>query len=553
MYKDLIKSFDKYGIDAYIIPTSDEYQNEYVPDHNKRLEYITGFTGSNGRVIITRDKGYFFTDGRYTAQAKQELSDFYTIFDLKEEAPLPTGVKVGYNPQLFTNKQLESLRGLDLLYIKDDLIDWKNRPEAFIEKAFIYDLGLNVQSKIALVRDKIRNRSALITDITSICWLLNIRGRDIEFSPLLLSRLVITSDKLILFVDPNKIGQDIRNKLDFITFMEECELESYLKHLDGEVMLDEDSCNIFLQNAINRPLLGPNPIMQFQIIKSSDEIEGAKNAHIQDAIALCRGFSWIEDNIEESISEYDIGAKLSEFRSMGKDYMMDSFPSIVGFKDNGAIIHYRADNNDAKILEGDSMLLIDSGAHYMGGTTDVTRNLYFGTPSDDIKRKYTLVLKGHIAVASYKFSKGTKGARLDIMARKALQDEGYDFAHSTGHGVGNFLSVHEGSMLSRVGPELLPGMILSNEPGYYEEGEYGIRIENLLYIKDLGDNMLAFEDLTLLPYCHALIDFTILNDSEMQYIRDYYVKIESIILPLLEGRAKVWLQEELDQMRRSIV
>lgn len=551
MHKQLIKLFDKYQIDAYIIPSTDEYQNEYSPDENKRLEFITGFTGSNGFVIITKDKGYFYTDGRYLLQARDELDDFYEIYDLAFDLPFEDNeLRVGFNPKLFTPKQVNAyFKDLNLIPLEEDLVDniWgSNRPEGSKEKAFIYDekyAGLNALKKIEKLRQKIEDKYALITDITSICWLLNIRGKDIEFSPLLLSRLIISKDRILLFTDLSKIGDEVKGDLDFVEFCDEYKISAFLKDVSEEVMIDPNSCNIWLKSFINKPLEQENPIIEFQMIKEEVEIEGVKRAHIEDAVALAKAFAWIEKN--PGISEYEIGEKLNYFRNDGRHFVMDSFPAIVGFKERGAIIHYRASKDKCLSTEGDGMLLIDSGGHYKGGTTDITRNIYFGNPTNEIKRYYTLVLKCHLSLMSARFKPGTKGSELDELTRKPLKDEGFNYAHGTGHGVGNFLSVHEGSLVSPRGGILKPGMILSNEPGYYKEGSFGIRIENLIYVKEIEDGLLGFENLTLMPYCNNLIDFTILNDLEIELISSYYDTIKEIILPLIDGDAKAWLEREL--------
>lgn len=547
MYKQLILLFDKYKIDAYIIPSTDEYQNEYSPDENKRLEFVTGFTGSNGFAIIYKDKGYFYTDGRYLIQARKELDDFFKIED--QSAKHKSAKKIGYNPHLFTQKLLDTyFKGLNLVPIEEDLTEqiWENRPLGSNERAFLYDTqyaGLSVSSKLTKVRKKIEDKAALITDITSICWLLNIRARDIEFSPLLISRAIISKDYIKLFTNLSKITEEVRQALDMVEFYEEEEIIKHLGKIQEEVLIDEVSCNIWLKNLITKPIYAPNPVMGFQMIKEEAELEGARIAHIEDAVALCEAFAWIENNI--GATEYEIGKNLTSLRKNGSHYKMDSFPAIVGFKERGAIIHYRASKSKSLKTSADGMLLIDSGGHYLGGTTDVTRNLYFGEPSAEIKRHYTLVLKCHLALMSAKFKAGTSGKELDDIARKPLIDAGLNYPHGTGHGVGNFLSVHEGSMISPRAGILEPGMILSNEPGFYKEGEYGIRIENLLYVKDLGNNILGFENLTLLPYYNSLIDFTLLNNFEIEQIRSYYATIKREILPLVSGGAKIWLEREL--------
>jgi len=550
--------FEEHKIGAYIIPTSDEYQNEYVPKSARRLEFVTGFSGSNGFAIILKDKGYFYTDGRYLLQAKDELDQFFEVRDQLDllgdrgdelSADLK-GIKVGFNPKLFTKKQLEAFFSeITLMPIEKDLVGPICNGRHDLEPAFLYNgeyAGEDAPTKLAKIREVIGDKYLLVTDVTSIGWLLNLRGRDVEFSPLLISRLIISKDEVILFTNLEKITPEVRNNLDFVDFREEEEIEGVLASLEVEMLIDEITCSAYLQNIIRNPIIASNPIMESQMIKIPLEIDGAKRAHIQDAIALINTFVWIEDNKNQNITEYDVASQLTYFRSLGKDYVMDSFPSIVGFKERGAIIHYRPHKEKSLKLEGDGMLLLDSGGHYLGGTTDVTRNLYFGQPSEEMKRHYTLVLKSHLALRAAKFKQHTSGKELDLMVRSVMQKEGLDYPHGTGHGVGNFLSVHEGSLVSKRGRILKEGMILSNEPGYYVDGKYGIRIENLLHVVRIDDEYLGFEDLTLVPYYNKLINFSLINDSEMRLISAYYDRIKQNIMPQLKGDAKNWLEDNLN-------
>jgi Xaa-Pro aminopeptidase len=555
---NLRKLFKAHNLDAYIIPSTDEYQNEYTPKSSRRLEYITGFSGSNGYAIITQDKVYFFTDGRYTLQAKNELPDFFEILDYRKLPEFTLeGMKIGYNPMIFTQKQVENLLpNLDLVPLENDLVDeiWDNRPAKPSSKAYIYEIqyaGESAEDKFIEIRKQIKDKAdyCLITNPSKVCWALNLRASDIEFCPIMLGRLLVSKEKIILFTNISRISQEIKEQLNFVSFIAEEELEQYLLAIEGKIMIDPVNCSIGLTNAIKNKILFPNQSLVLPFCKNKTEIEGAKESHIKDAVALCEALAWVEAQHKSgnSITEYEVGLKLADFRSKQDGYIMDSFPPIVGFKDNGAIIHYRALEATAKKIEGEGLLLLDSGGHYLGGTTDVTRNLVFGTPSNEIKKRYTQVLKGHIAIAIQHFPEGTSGLNLEALARIFLWNDGVDYMHGTGHGVGNFLSVHEGSVLSRYPtfPTLTPGTILSNEPGFYKNGEYGIRIENLLYVKDLGNGFLGFENLTLVPYCHRLMDFTLINALELDYLNNYYAIINLKIRPLLSADAKKWLDMEL--------
>jgi Xaa-Pro aminopeptidase len=555
---NLRKLFKQHNIDGYIVPSTDEYQNEYTPKSSRRLEYITGFTGSNGYVIIMQDNVHFFTDSRYTLQAKNELPDSFEKINYSKLPEFSLGsAQIGYNPMLFTQKQVDNLlQKLNLVTLENDLVDeiWDNRPAKPCSNAYIYDMkyaGQSVEDKIIEIRQQIKDKAdyCLITNPATVCWALNLRASDIEFCPIMLGRLLVSEEKIILFTDISRISREIKEQLNFVSFVAEEELQKYLLAIEDKVMIDPANCPIGLTRVIKHKVLFLNQSIALVFHKNNIEIDGAKDAHVKDAVALCEALAWVEVQHKSGniITEYEIGQKLTHFRSQQDGYVMDSFPSIIGFKDNGAIIHYRALEANSKKITGDGVLLLDSGAHYLGGTTDVTRNLVFGNPSSEVKKRYTQVLKGHIAITIQHFPENTSGMNLDVLARMFLWNDGVDYGHGTGHGVGNFLSVHEGSVLS-MRPSfgaIKPGTILSNEPGFYKDGEYGIRVENLLYTKDLGNGFLAFENLTLVPYCHKLIDFDIINKAELGYLTNYYATIKSKVRPYLSEEAKNWLDREI--------
>lgn len=555
----LRKALENEEIDGYLIPTYDEFQNEYTPDYNKRLEYLTSFSGSNGVGLITKDRAILFTDGRYLLQAKEQLGDEFEVID---QADLPEfkleNQVIGYNSYLFTETQLTKLFGnFDLKIIEKDLVleIWDDRPVRKPSQLYLYDkkyAGISAEAKIQNIREKISDSYIFVTDPTSVSWALNLRAKsDVDFCPIMLGRLILSKDSAILFGKFAEISEEIKSALPFLEFRDEADLTKHLESIRHEVIIDEASISKGLKSLIGRSAPA-NIVMDMQVIKSEAEVESFKQVHINDAAALCETLAWIQNAHAkgEKFSEYDIGVKLAEFRSKRPGYVMESFPAIAGFKSNGAVIHYRADEATSLQIENEGMLLIDSGGHYLGGTTDITRNLYLGGhPTPEMKRRYTQVLKGHIAIVTQKFDHGTSGVELEKAARKALQDDGVDYPHGTGHGVGNFLSVHEGSFLSPRGSEIKEGMVISNEPGFYKEGEYGIRVENLIYVTKTSSNQLAFKDLTLVPYCHNLIEFTLLNSSEIEHIHAYHDTIKQVIRPLLSDNAKKWLDGEMMSSR----
>lgn len=547
--------FQKYGIDGYIIPTSDEYQNEYSPDCAKRLQYVTGFTGSNGIAIIMQDNAYFWTDGRYKLQAKKELPDFMICDrDFGMIISAQEIVKIGYNPMLFTSAQIAAFSPkLNLVPIMSDLVDeiWQDKPKAPSSKAYLYPIeyaGLDVLSKLKIARKSLSDKVsyALITQPDSICWLLNIRGADISSVPVILGYLILGNDEVILFTDLSKISDGICDALPYVAFKEQGEIFEQLKLIHGTIMFDPNSCPLGLLNLMSNKIEGVNPCLMPKSCKNDIEIQCAKHGHIKDAVALCEGLAWAQNN--RGITEYDIALKLTELSSKQEGYVMNSFPTIAGFRENGAIIHYGPKPNISKIIEGDGMLLIDSGGHYLGATTDVTRVIVFGKPTQEQVRRYTQVLKGHIALAMCKFPEGSFGCNIDICARQFLWEDGVDYIHGTGHGVGNMLSVHEQPSISQAkgNMPLKAGMIVSNEPGFYKEGEFGIRIENLMYVKESKmKGFLEFEMLTLVPYARDLIDVEMLTAKEIEFLRGYYQNIRERVYPLLDGEAKIWCENEM--------
>lgn len=550
----------KYNIDGYIIPRTDEYQNEYTPECANRLEYITGFKGSSGIAIITQTAKWFWTDGRYILQATKELPNFTLCSrDFSEVG----NARIGYNPMLFTRAQLDILsKKLELIPIEHDLIDqiWPSKPPAPKTEVYLYDVeyaGKEASAKLAEVRENLSG-DCLITSPDSICWLLNIRASDIEHVPVMLCYTVISANKATVFTEISRIPDEVRKHLDFVEFKHTEEIFATLKSL-SKIQYDPSTCPVAFVDIMQDTTEAINPCLIPKSCKNDVEIEYAKKGHIKDAVALCEGLAWAQKirDIEtkdiriKKIKEYDICLKLTEIRKKQDGYVMDSFHTIAAFKENGAIVHYRPTSEDSKLIDSNGLLLIDSGAHYMGCTTDVTRVITLGPPTIEQKTRYTQVLKGHIALAQAKFPENTFGSNLDILTRQYLWDEGLDYAHGTGHGVGNMLSVHEspGGYIGQVRTTvpMKAGMISSNEPGFYKNGEFGIRIENLMFTKQAQQKgFLEFEMLTLVPYARNLIDFDMMTPKEMKYLQEYYEKIRKSVLPLLPLEAKIWCEYEID-------
>ena len=565
MIRDRIRElsilFEQEKIDGYIIPTTDEFQNEYVPSFAKRLEYITGFDGSNGICIIFKDKGLFFTDGRYLEQSKQQLdTDFFQIFDIRDitkslATQVTSAQTIGYDPKLFTKQVLKIFGNLTLKVIAGNLIDriWNDRPAQPTSKVYIYPdefAGETYESKIKSCKKLLEEHQAealIITSPDSVCWLLNLRACDIEFTPLMLARTIILADEIYLFVDTGKLDVELKMARPLINFMPGGEFEKFLNIIKGKILIDENLAPVSIINAIKNKENVADPCKLLKACKNEAEIKYAISRHIQDAVTVCEFLSCVAHGDLSALTEYEFGEKLTALRKEQQGYKSDSFPVICGFRENGAIIHYRACKKTAKKIQGNGLLLIDSGGQYLGCTTDITRTVAIGSPSAEERRHYTLVLQGHIELAKAKFPRGTSGANLEALARKFLWAENLDYPHSTGHGVGSYLSVHEGpqGINMKNTTALQEGMILSNEPGYYVPGRFGIRIENLMYVKKSDHpNYLQFENLTLVPYAKELINLEMFDKHQLEYLKQYYQNIRSSVCNSLSHRAKEWFDQQ---------
>ena len=548
--------------DALLVPREDMFSGEEVPKSEERLKYITNFTGSAGFAIIVSNKNLksaIFSDGRYQLQLKKQVdTKFFDIFNggineignfLKDNEKY---LKIiAFDPWLLTSIKHETLSKilkstpLILKATEKNLIDeiWKKRPTETQKSIFQLPLkrtGENFLSKINRLKKVITNIGGdyyVLFNPAGLSWLLNIRCRDLKYTPVSRSFCIISSKGEVFIFSDNSTFEIITKNHSKIHLLHINELTSFLKKLKNKNFLIDP---VFLPLQIKHLILnmGLNihniscPIEEFKSVKNLNELNGFKVSHLKDGLAFLKLFFWLEKNLSsQDLTEITVSKKLYELRSLEETFICESFATISAFKDNGAIIHYKADKSSDKKIDKDGLYLIDSGAHYLEGTTDTTRTIKIGKVSEEMIKNYTLVLKGHIAIATAIFPKNTKGREIDTLARKALWSEGKDYAHGTGHGVGCLLSVHEGpiSISKHSKCDLRKGMVISNEPGYYKNGEYGIRIENLevvskKYLKN-SENFLCFENLTRVPFELELINKEILTIDEINWINLYHEKV----------------------------
>ena len=543
--KKLRKFFRSFMIDGYLVPKNDEYFNEYVSQSSDRLKFISNFSGSAGFAIILKNKNYLFVDGRYTIQGRIQSGKNFKIITIPQKFPkdvLKTEkkLKIGFDPKLHSEKQLNFLFNIKNIILKPiigNLIDivWSNRPKDLVKPFFSLskkDAGQSSQEKIVKVKNVLLKNKAdylLVTAPENVAWILNIRGYDSAFSPIPNARLLINSKGDIdLFSQLEKVIKIKKIFSKKIEFHNENKIEKKLRNLwKNNIWLDSLSCSIHYKNLLrkrNRIIEKIDPIYFFKSIKNFTEIKNMKKSHMVDGVALTKFLFWLKKNFrKKKITEISAQKKLEDFRKMNKTYKFPSFSTISGTGPNSAIIHYKASVKSNRTLKKGDLYLVDSGGQYSFGTTDVTRTISLDNNSKFIREIYTRVLKGHIAVSDYKIRKNSKGSDIDRNARKSLKKIGLDYPHGTGHGVGYFLNVHEGpqSFSKKNKVNLKPGMIISNEPGYYKEGYFGIRIENLIYIKKN-----KFEELTMAPIEKDLIKKKMLNKKEIGWLNKYHTKVK---------------------------
>lgn len=569
-------------LNGFLIPHADEHQCEYAPEGAKRLTWLTGFSGSAGLCAVTLDGGAIFVDGRYTLQVRNQVEGKYfeplSLTDDKVEdwflSHLKKGDRVGYDPWLHTKAWIETRskalksHGIEMVALPENPINdlWIGRPEQPRNPIFCHDIDFSGEeskhkrARIGAAMTAEGLSAAVITSLDSIAWLLNIRGSDVENSPLVLSFLIVKdTGKADFFVDKIKISDEVQKHLG-----SDVEIKPYDSFLTEVKKLGKGGKKILvdprrthravldaLQESGARIIEKDDPCLLVKACKNEVELNGTRAAHIRDGVALCKFLSWFEENVDSGqIDELGAVEKLLEFRKEQKYFQGPSFDTISGAGPNGAIVHYRSSPETNRKITGQMLFLLDSGGQYLDGTTDVTRTIAVGQPSEEQRDRYTRVLKGHIALARARFPVGRSGAHLDSLARKSLWDIGLDYDHGTGHGVGSFLGVHEGPQsISRLGfgVALLPGMILSNEPGFYKNGEYGIRIENLVIVRashfeNEERPMNIFETITFVPIDTRLVNPHMMTSAEITWLNIYHAQVKEKISPFLEGNDLSWLE-----------
>jgi Xaa-Pro aminopeptidase len=564
------------GVAGFIVPRADEHQGEYVPARAQRLAWLTGFTGSAGLAVVLAESAAIFVDGRYTLQAATQVDGaLYQHRHVTDEPPadwiatnLKSGESLGYDPWLHTLPELDRYRaatekaGGRLVPLEGNPVDavWPDRPGAplaMVEKHDLAFAGESAEAKRARIAESLAKagvEAAVLTAPDSIAWLLNIRGGDVEHTPLPLSFAIVRQDKGVeVFIDPRKLAPGLDAHLgNAVSVAPADQFGPALGRLAGKrVLVDPASAAAWIFDRLAAAKAdvqrGADPCLLPKACKNTVEIEGARRAHRRDGVAVTRFLAWLSR--QSGIGEIAASDQLEAFRREGEHFRDLSFPTISGAGANGAIVHYRAAPESERRLEPGSLYLVDSGAQYLDGTTDITRTVAMGAPSPEMRDRFTRVLKGHIAIARCRFPKGTTGSQLDALARYALWQAGLDFDHGTGHGVGSYLGVHEGphriSKIANTQP-LLPGMIVSDEPGYYKTGAYGIRIENLVLVRPVQiagaeREMFGFETLTLAPIDRALIDTALLTPGEFAWIDHYHDRVRLELSPHLDPETARWL------------
>ena len=547
--------------DGYLIPKNDEYFGEYVPKNKDRLKFISGFTGSAGLALILKNKSYLFVDGRYTLQAKAEINKNFEICEIPKIKPhyilknLNKKITLGFDPKLFTSSTLKNIISNSLIKpkpINNNLIDiiWKNKKKINNNKFYILEEkyhGENYLNKISKVCKflKLKDIHYLLTTATeNISWLLNIRGSDALYSPLTNGKILFNKNgKIIFFTNIKKITPQIKKALKKkVIFIKEELFINYLRKIkNSKILIDKKTCCFYYDKNIhssNKLIDIEDPIYLLKAIKNKTEISNTKIAHLFDGIALTKFIFWLKNNYKKTkITEISAQNKLENYKKQNKGFLYPSFSTISGFAANGAIVHYKSNSKSNKTIKGNNLYLLDSGSQYFYGTTDVTRTIAIGKISNFKKKIYSNVLKGHIAVALYKINKSTLGKHIDRVARAPLLKLSHNYSHGTGHGVGYFLNVHEGPQgLSPFNNhKILPGMILSNEPGFYKENDFGIRIENLIYCEKINGNHSKFVNLTMVPIDKDCINKKLLNKNEINWINNYHQKIFYILKPFMNN------------------
>ncbi|MFT7219689.1 MAG: Xaa-Pro aminopeptidase [Candidatus Azotimanducaceae bacterium] len=577
------QDMDSLGLDAYVIPRADEYLGEYVPAQNERLEWATGFTGSAGAAIVLKDKAAIFVDGRYTIQIRQQApADVFEYHHLIEEPPiewlcneLGEGATIGVDSTMHTfawyqaaERQLAKSK-LKLVEINDNLIDshWQDRPVPNSEQVMLLtqdytgEHSTAKRTRIGTAILKAGADIALITQLDSIAWMLNIRGKDVPRLPVLLSFATLQGNgTMTLYTDPKKLPTEFAAHVGpDVVVKDAAQLAEDLKGLKGQrVLADPSSANAWSQLRCQQAgatlIAGSDPVELPKSQKNAVELSGIRNCHVRDGSAVSRYLAWIQVEVAAGKlhDEGTLADKLETFRRELHNIHDLSFDTISAAGANAAMAHYNHLNGTPAPLEMNNLYLVDSGGQYSDGTTDITRTVIIGEASLEHRKMFTLVLKGHIALATAVFPKGTSGLQLDSFARQFLWQAGCDYDHGTGHGVGAFLNVHEGPQrIGKSGPQqaLLPGMVISNEPGYYKENCYGIRCENLVIVIEREDGMLALETITFAPFDVRLVDRALMTTEELGWLNDYHREVREKLAPIMQGNDLVWLNESTQSIK----
>jgi Xaa-Pro aminopeptidase len=570
---------EELGLDAYIIPTNDPHQSEYVADHWKSREWISGFTGSAGIIVVTRGHAGLWTDSRYFLQAEKELEGSTIVLHkvIVQHAPqhiqwlkkeLPRGSKVGIDGWLCSMgqfnqyKKMLSSKDISLVISHDIIADiWVKRPRLPADKIYSHEIkyaGLPLSEKVDIIRQKMKDKDAdlyLVTALDEIAWLFNIRGSDVDYNPVCIAYACVTMEDATLYIDPIKVPEEVFSRLQKggVKIKGYLEIIGDLNKLedDTSVLLDAHQTNCMVYQAVNGSIISEDSIIKHEkAIKNKTEINHIRQVMKKDGAALANAFFWLEQTLKtRTVNEAEFAERLAICRKDQGGYFGESFSAIVGYKGNGAIIHYRPHHETCADIRREGILLVDSGGQYVDGTTDITRTIALSPPTEEQKKNYTLVLKGHIALAQARFPEGTTGNQLDTFARQFLWEEGLNFSHGTGHGVGFFLNVHEGpqgfapNASERGKTAHKAGMLTSNEPGYYKTGAYGIRIENLvLTIEDRCKEFLSYETVTLYPIDISLIEETAMSKKEKAWFNRYHARVYEEVSPLLDVEVKSWFK-----------
>ena len=576
--RDLMRSKH---IDAVIIPGTDPHQSEYPSEHWKFRDYVSGFTGSDGTAVVTLDDAGLWTDSRYFLQAAEQLEG--SGFTLrKENIPgeptvlewlgevLDEDAVVGVDGRLFSlieANRIEMFCAQNGFMFAPDFraaeAIWTDRPARPMNPAFVHDealAGEDVDSKVSRVVDALDAADAdglLITALDEIAWLLNLRGSDVDYTPVVIAFAYVSEDERVLFIDSEKVTSEVKDHLKKygVKIKDYDDIEKFLGKISSTatVMVDPNRVSDALGQAMicNKTYMA-SPVIALKGVKNECQIAGFRQAMLYDGAAMVRMMMWLEQNVANGITEMDVDRRLQQERAAYASNRGDSFHMIAGYKDHGAIVHYEATDESAYTLAPDGLLLIDTGGQYLEGTTDITRTISLGNPTAAEKHDYTLILKGHLALARAVFPKGTMGVQLDVLARGPLWNEGMTYLHGTGHGVGHFLGCHEGPQSIRMEANPTPlelGMVTSNEPGIYKTGEYGIRTENLLLCVPACSNeewgeFYKFESLTLFPYDTTLMDMDMLSREEVKQINDYHAMVCERLRPLLSADEAQWLEQK---------